>query len=141
MVDYERTYRNDMITYRDFTTCNVPKFDGALDPIASTRWLVAIEGAFRTSNCKEKNMVNFASNFLCRIVLTDVVGDSVEDVPIVNEFLDVFPKELPGIPPERQVEFRIDLIQGATPIAKTLYRLAPSKMKELMRQLQELLAQ
>ncbi|GKE70157.1 zinc finger, CCHC-type, retrotransposon gag domain protein [Tanacetum coccineum] len=58
-------YRNDMITYRDFTTCNVPKFDGALDPIASTRWFVAIEGAFRTSNCKEKNMVNFASNFLC----------------------------------------------------------------------------
>ncbi|GJX73041.1 zinc finger, CCHC-type, retrotransposon gag domain protein [Tanacetum coccineum] len=56
--------RNDMTTYRDFTACDVPKFDGALDPIASTRWLVAVEGAFRTSNCKEKNKVNFASNFL-----------------------------------------------------------------------------
>ncbi|GKA78410.1 putative reverse transcriptase domain-containing protein [Tanacetum coccineum] len=74
------------------------------------------------------------------IIIYEIEGrKSVEDVPIVNEFLDVFPKELPGIPPERQVEFRIDLIQGATPIAKTLYRLAPSKMKELMRQLQELL--
>ncbi|GJV61569.1 hypothetical protein Tco_1467669 [Tanacetum coccineum] len=49
--------RNDMATYRDFTACDVPKFDGALDPIASTRWLVAVEGAFRTSNCKEKNKV------------------------------------------------------------------------------------
>ncbi|GKD87326.1 hypothetical protein Tco_1358480 [Tanacetum coccineum] len=58
-------YKNEMTTYRDFTACDVPKFDGALDPIASTRWLAAVEGAFRTSNCKEKNKVNFASNFLC----------------------------------------------------------------------------
>ncbi|GKD42160.1 zinc finger, CCHC-type, retrotransposon gag domain protein [Tanacetum coccineum] len=48
-------YRNDMTTYRDFTACDVPKFDGELDPIASTRWLATVEGAFRTSNCKEKN--------------------------------------------------------------------------------------
>ncbi|GJX78775.1 putative nucleotidyltransferase, ribonuclease H [Tanacetum coccineum] len=61
------------------------------------------------------------------------------NVPIVNEFLDVFPEELSGIPPERQVEFRIDLISGATPIAKAPHCLAPSKMKELMSQLQELL--
>ncbi|GKD63659.1 zinc finger, CCHC-type, retrotransposon gag domain protein, partial [Tanacetum coccineum] len=51
-------------TYRHFTTCDVPKFDGALDPIASTRWLAVVEGAFHTSNCKDKNKVNFASNFL-----------------------------------------------------------------------------
>ncbi|GKD03442.1 hypothetical protein Tco_1178416 [Tanacetum coccineum] len=57
-------YRNEMTTYRGFTACDVPKFNRALDPIASTRWLVAFEGAFRTSNCKEKNKVNFASNFL-----------------------------------------------------------------------------
>ncbi|GJS40608.1 zinc finger, CCHC-type, retrotransposon gag domain protein [Tanacetum coccineum] len=57
-------YRNEMTTYRDFTACDVPKFDGALDPITSTRWLAVVEGAFRTSNYKEKNKVNFASNFL-----------------------------------------------------------------------------
>ncbi|GJW83641.1 hypothetical protein Tco_0156786 [Tanacetum coccineum] len=51
----------------------------------------------------------------------------------------VFKEDLPGIPPERQVEFCIDLISGATPIAKTPYRLASSEMKELMSQLQELL--
>nr|GFA44708.1 hypothetical protein [Tanacetum cinerariifolium] len=57
-------FRNEMATYRDFTACEVPKFDGALDPIASTKWLAVVEGAFRTSNCKEKNKVNFATNFL-----------------------------------------------------------------------------
>nr|GEX43059.1 hypothetical protein [Tanacetum cinerariifolium] len=57
-------FMNEMATYRDFTACDVPRFDGVLDLIASTRWLVAIESAFRTSNCKEKNKVNFASNFL-----------------------------------------------------------------------------
>ncbi|GJY74152.1 hypothetical protein Tco_0478583 [Tanacetum coccineum] len=51
-------FRNEMTTYQDFTACDVPKFDGVLDPIASTRWLAAIEGTFRTSNFKEKNKVN-----------------------------------------------------------------------------------
>ncbi|GJZ13073.1 putative reverse transcriptase domain-containing protein [Tanacetum coccineum] len=51
----------------------------------------------------------------------------------------VFPEELPGLPPPRQVEFRIDLIPGAAPVARAPYRLAPSKMKELSKQLQELL--
>nr|GEW06398.1 retrotransposon protein, putative, Ty3-gypsy subclass [Tanacetum cinerariifolium] len=57
-------FRNEMTTYGDFTACDVPKFNGVLDPISSTRWVAAIEGAFRTSNCKEKNKVNIASNFL-----------------------------------------------------------------------------
>ncbi|KAJ9558488.1 hypothetical protein OSB04_013102 [Centaurea solstitialis] len=61
------------------------------------------------------------------------------DVPVVQDYVDVFPEELPGVPPERQVEFRIDLVPGATPVAKAPYRLAPSEMKELFDQLQELL--
>ncbi|GJY46769.1 reverse transcriptase domain-containing protein [Tanacetum coccineum] len=56
----------------------------------------------------------------------------------VREFLEVFPEDLPGLPPVRQVEFQIDLIPGATPIAQAPYRLAPSKMQELSNQLQEL---
>ncbi|GJX18612.1 putative reverse transcriptase domain-containing protein [Tanacetum coccineum] len=62
----------------------------------------------------------------------------LEDIPVVKEFPDVFPEDLPGIPPVRQVEFQIDLIPGAAPIARTPYRLAPSKMQELSNQLQEL---
>ncbi|GJX87843.1 hypothetical protein Tco_0339857 [Tanacetum coccineum] len=54
-----------MATYRDFTACDVPKFDGTLNRIASTRWLSIAEGAFHTSCCKEENKVNFALDFLC----------------------------------------------------------------------------
>ena len=58
----------------------------------------------------------------------------------MRDFSDVFPEDLPGIPPIRQVEFRIDLIPGAAPVAKAPYRLAPSEMQELSSQLQELLS-
>ncbi|GJX27927.1 putative reverse transcriptase domain-containing protein [Tanacetum coccineum] len=62
----------------------------------------------------------------------------LEDVPIVQDFPEVFPEELPGLPPTRQVEFQIDLMPGAAPVARAPYRLAPSEMKELLEQLQEL---
>ncbi|XP_076946983.1 uncharacterized protein LOC143618767 [Bidens hawaiensis] len=62
-----------------------------------------------------------------------------EEVPIVSEFKDVFPDEMPGVPPDREVKFRIDLIPGMAPIAKSPYRLAPTEMKELKKQLHELL--
>ncbi|GJU03094.1 putative reverse transcriptase domain-containing protein [Tanacetum coccineum] len=65
-------------------------------------------------------------------------GKRLEDLPVVQEFPEVFPEDLPGIPPTRQVEFRIDLIPGAAPVARAPYRLAPSEMKELAEQLQEL---
>ncbi|GKB07462.1 putative reverse transcriptase domain-containing protein [Tanacetum coccineum] len=62
----------------------------------------------------------------------------LEDIPVVREFLEVFPEDLPGLPPIRQVEFQIDLIPGAAPVAHAPYRLAPSEMQELSNQLQEL---
>ncbi|GJR15685.1 putative reverse transcriptase domain-containing protein [Tanacetum coccineum] len=62
----------------------------------------------------------------------------IEDVPIVQDFPEVFPEDLPGLPPARPVEFQIDLIPGAAPVARAPYRLAPSEMKELSEQLQEL---
>ncbi|GJZ24657.1 putative nucleotidyltransferase, ribonuclease H [Tanacetum coccineum] len=62
----------------------------------------------------------------------------IDDIPIVREYVDVFPEDLPGLPPLRQVEFRIDLVAGATPVARSPYRLAPSEMQELSSQLQEL---
>ncbi|XP_023732608.1 uncharacterized protein LOC111880411 [Lactuca sativa] len=60
---------------------------------------------------------------------------SVNEVPVVNEYPNVFPDDLPVLPPDRQVEFRIDLVLGAAPIAKTPYRLAPAEMKEMIIQL------
>ncbi|GJX89021.1 putative reverse transcriptase domain-containing protein [Tanacetum coccineum] len=65
-------------------------------------------------------------------------GKQLKDVPIVRDFPEVFPEDLPGLPPTRPVEFQIDLIPGAAPVARAPYRLAPSEMKELSEQLQEL---
>ncbi|GJU47341.1 putative reverse transcriptase domain-containing protein, partial [Tanacetum coccineum] len=62
----------------------------------------------------------------------------VGDIFVVRDFVDVFPEDLSGLPPQRQVKFRIDLIPGATPVAKSPYHLAPSEMQELSGQLQEL---
>ncbi|GKA87831.1 putative reverse transcriptase domain-containing protein [Tanacetum coccineum] len=62
----------------------------------------------------------------------------IEDVPIVRDFPEVFPEDLPGLPPARPVEFQIELVPGAASVARAPYRLAPSEMKELSEQLQEL---
>ncbi|GKB40279.1 putative reverse transcriptase domain-containing protein [Tanacetum coccineum] len=62
----------------------------------------------------------------------------LSDIYAVRDFVDVFPEDLSGLPPQRQVEFRIDLVPGVTPVAKSPYRLAPLEMQELSRQLQEL---
>ena len=59
----------------------------------------------------------------------------VLDAHVVREFANVFSKELPGVPPESQVEFRFNMVLGAAPIAKASYRLAPPKMQELFSQL------
>nr|GFD25490.1 reverse transcriptase domain-containing protein [Tanacetum cinerariifolium] len=59
----------------------------------------------------------------------------LEDVPIVIDFPEVFPEDLPGIPLARPVEFQINLVLGAVPVARAPYRLAPSEMKELAEQL------
>ncbi|KAI3726792.1 hypothetical protein L1987_66598 [Smallanthus sonchifolius] len=77
--------------------------------------------------------------FLAHIVEKKSEGKKIQDVPIIKDYPEVFPDDLPGLPLIRQVEFRIDLVPGATPIAKSPYRLAPSEMKELSSQLQELL--
>nr|GEZ70806.1 putative reverse transcriptase domain-containing protein [Tanacetum cinerariifolium] len=58
-------------------------------------------------------------------------GKQLEDVPVIRDYPEVFPKDLPGLPPARPVEFQIDLIPGAAPVARAPYRLAPSEMKEL----------
>ncbi|XP_071918797.1 uncharacterized protein [Coffea arabica] len=73
--------------------------------------------------------------------LINIPGDKVklEDVLVVNEFPDVFPDELKSMPPEREIEFKIDLVPGTTLIAKTPYRMAPAELKELKLQLQDLL--
>ncbi|GJX02879.1 putative reverse transcriptase domain-containing protein [Tanacetum coccineum] len=59
-------------------------------------------------------------------------GKQLKDVPVVRDFPKVFPEDLPGLPPARPVEFQIDLIPGAAPVARAPYRLALSEMKEFL---------
>jgi hypothetical protein len=63
---------------------------------------------------------------------------AAESISVVEEFMDVFPEELPGMPPEREVEFYIDLIPDTAPIAKRPYRMAPTELAELKLQIAEL---
>ncbi|GJX02537.1 putative reverse transcriptase domain-containing protein [Tanacetum coccineum] len=77
--------------------------------------------------------------FLAHVTKKKSNEKPMEDVPVIRDFPEVFPKELPRLPPPRQVEFRIDLVPGAAPVGRAPYRLAPSKMKELSVQLQVLL--
>ncbi|GJW32097.1 reverse transcriptase domain-containing protein [Tanacetum coccineum] len=73
-----------------------------------------------------------------RLEETEASEKRIKDVPVVRDFPEVFPEELPGLPPTRQVEFHIELIPGAAPVARAPYRLAPAEMKELAEQLKEL---
>ena len=67
-------------------------------------------------------------------------GTRLEDIPIVKEIPDVFPDDISGLPPDREVEFTIDLIPGTEPISIPPYRMAPAELRELKAQLEELLS-
>nr|GEX55525.1 retrotransposon protein, putative, Ty3-gypsy subclass [Tanacetum cinerariifolium] len=76
--------------------------------------------------------------FVAQVVEKEPAERRLEDVPVICKFPDVFPEDLPGLPPPRQVEFEIELVPGTAHVARAPYRLAPSEMKELTKQLQEL---
>ncbi|KAI3510609.1 hypothetical protein L1887_17736 [Cichorium endivia] len=89
----------------------------------------------RAKRCLQKG----CNGFLAYIIDVKKEKKTLDDIPVVRDFPEVFPDDLTCLPPDRQVEFRIDLMPAVAPIARAPYRLAPSEMKELMSQLQELL--
>ncbi|GJY58119.1 putative reverse transcriptase domain-containing protein [Tanacetum coccineum] len=107
---------------------------GTFDVIIRMDWLVECDAVIV---CGKKEVhVPYKNKTLV------VNGDSekqLQDVPVIRNFPEVFPDDLPGLPPPRQVEFRNELVPGAAPVARAPYRLAPFKMKELSDQLKELL--
>ena len=91
------------------------------------------------SNLKANKMM--AKGLLCHLVsVNDLDHDvpSIDSVPVVNEFLDVFPEDLPGVPPLREIDFGIDLEPDTKPISIPPYRMAPAELKELKLQLKDL---
>jgi hypothetical protein len=69
-----------------------------------------------------------------------VSGPTLNQVPVVCEYPDVFPEELPGMPPDRDIEFVIELIPGTAPIAQRPYRMNPQELEELKKQLADMLS-
>ncbi|KAM2515265.1 hypothetical protein ACFX1W_027529 [Malus domestica] len=92
------------------------------------------------SAMRAKNLLSKGcQGYLAHVVLNDVVSSSVEEVGVVRHYPDVFPDDLPGLPPDRDVEFSIDLLPSTDPISLTPYRMAPAELRELKIQLQELI--
>ncbi|CAL2228371.1 unnamed protein product [Prunus armeniaca] len=76
--------------------------------------------------------------YLAHIIDIREITLNLEDIPVVREFLDVFPDDLPVLPPEREIEFSIELLPGTNLIYQIPYRMAPTELRELKTQLQEL---
>ncbi|GJT86364.1 putative reverse transcriptase domain-containing protein [Tanacetum coccineum] len=110
---------------------------GSFDVVIGMDWLSKYHARII---CDEK-VVHIPINgetLIIRVMEKKSDEKRLEDIPVVREFPEVFLEDLLGLPPVRQVEFQIDLIPGAAPVARAPYRLAPSEMQELSSQLQEL---
>nr|ABG66286.1 retrotransposon protein, putative, Ty3-gypsy subclass [Oryza sativa Japonica Group] len=118
----------------------------SLDIILGMDWLAKHKGQI---DCAEKSItlqgpggkqVRFTSNTptASRSILTCLQVTSLESVPIVCEYPNVFPEELTSMPPDREIEFAIELAPGTAPIAKRPYRMAANELAEVKRQIEEL---
>nr|ABF95994.1 retrotransposon protein, putative, Ty3-gypsy subclass [Oryza sativa Japonica Group] len=114
-----------------------------LDVILGMNWLAQFQGvvdcARRTVTLyrgPEQPVVFFAPPTSVRS--SELHQIELSEIPIVREFGDVFPEELPGMPPKREIEFRIDLAPGTTPLYKRPYRMAANELAEVKKQLEEL---
>ncbi|XP_071695741.1 uncharacterized protein [Rutidosis leptorrhynchoides] len=106
--------------------------------VAGGKWVVARgdHGGFRcpllSMRKAQKSLAKGCDSFLAYVIDVKKEKKAVSDIPEVSEYPEVFPDELPGLPSIREVEYKIELVPGATPVAKALYRLAPSEIREMM---------
>nr|CAH66107.1 OSIGBa0101K10.6 [Oryza sativa] len=115
-----------------------------LDIILGMDWLARYKGVIDCANRK----VTLTSNDGRVVTIHALSSESLrsrlnqitlEEIPIVREYPDVFPDDLPGMPPKRDIEFRIDLVPGTPPIHKRPYRMAANELAEVKRQVDDLL--
>ncbi|XP_038882346.1 uncharacterized protein LOC120073603 [Benincasa hispida] len=109
--------------YADLLPLELLEFDAILG-MDFLRNLISIVNARKllSKGCKA---------YLAHVMVAQGKELNPEDVPVVNEFQDVFPEELSRLPPDREVEFIIDLVPGTTPISQAPYRMVPTELKEL----------
>jgi hypothetical protein len=132
---------------REFWSTPIVLEESSIDLIVSMSWLrkaKAVLHCYRgtvelTSSKGERFKVEITITASTRPAIYLVDGKFVgSNIRVVRDFLDVFPKELPGMPPDREVEFVIDLLPGTAPISKRPYQMSVEELKEHKKQLTEL---
>src|SRR3954466_6751268 len=115
-----------------------------LDVILGMDWLAKYQGVIDcasrsiTLSTLSEQKIRYVSKYKHQHAkVNSLKGSSLDDVRVVREYPDVFPEELPGMPPDREIEFLIDLIPGTGPIAKKPYKMDVDELKELKKQLKE----
>ena len=117
-----------------------------LDVILGMDWLSVYGGNIDCANksilltTPEGKRIKYVSRHAPRRILVNSLSGVVqEEVPVVKDYPDVFPEELPGMPPDRDIEFLIELLPGTRPISKRPYRMPTNDREEIKKQIKELL--
>ncbi|GJZ25394.1 putative reverse transcriptase domain-containing protein [Tanacetum coccineum] len=126
-----------MVTTRRNSDDDVPNFEAMITALYVLMIVFVLRIYFLSICCTW--ISHGCQGFLASVMDTSLESPNIENLSVVREFADVFPDELPGLPPAREIEFGIELIPGAEPISKAPYRMAPVELKELKEQLQEML--
>jgi hypothetical protein len=133
---------------RDFPTNMMVLKDQDIDVILGMNWLAQHKAILNTdlrtirfSYGQEKVLLSIPVAIPAKPTgrVYEAIIPEIQDIPVVCEFPDVFPEDLPGLPPERDVEFVIELKPGTAPISRGSYRMPPNELAELKTQLQDLL--
>ena len=106
------------------------KFGGIIDCVSKSIYLTTPEG---------KRIKYVSRHVPRRGQVNALMGVVQEEMPIMKDYPDVFPEELPGMPPNRDIEFLIDLLPGTGPISKRPYRMPANDLEEIKKQIKELL--
>ena len=105
-------------------------YGGNIDCASKTILLTTPEG---------RRIKHVSRHLSIRTQVNSLIGVVQEEVPVVKDFSDVFPEELPGMPPDRDIEFLIELLPGTGPISKRPYRMPANDLEEIKKQIKELL--
>ena len=144
MVDFDVILGMDWLSpYHAVLDCNAKTVTLAMPGVPRVEWK-SVSGSYprkvisfiRAQRLVERGCLSY----LDFIRDTSVEPPPMDSVPVVQEFPDVFPSDLPGVPPDRDIDFAIDLEPGTKPISIPPYRMAPAELKELKDQLQDLLS-
>jgi hypothetical protein len=136
------------ISNREYTTDLIVLPGLGIDVILGMKWMsghgVLIDTSTRVIMLREPRgndsfLLPLPRDFDLQNIANAIHTKTITDVPMVCEFLEVFLDDLPSLPPDRDVEFKIELVPGTTPISRRPYRMPPNELAELNIQLQELL--